>query len=106
MKRVRRSLSAVWEFIVGDDWRTAIGVVLALALTALIANAGISAWWVMPVAILGLLALSVRRAARSATEEGGPKRKPGRMRGRVRMADDFDELPEEVARALGTVDVE
>jgi uncharacterized membrane protein len=54
---------AVWEFIVGDDWRTAIGVALALALTAFAAESGVAAWWVMPVAVLGLLALSTRRAA-------------------------------------------
>ncbi len=61
MTRVRRSLLAVWEFVVGDDWRTAIGVVLALALTALVAAAGVSAWWVMPLAVLGLLGLSICR---------------------------------------------
>jgi hypothetical protein len=65
--RVQRFLLAVWEFVVGDDWRTAIGVALALALTALIASAGISAWWVMPLAVLGLLAHSVRRSARGPT---------------------------------------
>ncbi len=64
MIRVRGFLLAVWEFVVGDDWRTAIGVALALALTALLATAGISAWWVMPLAVLGLLALSIRRALR------------------------------------------
>jgi hypothetical protein len=62
MTRVRAFLLAIWEFIVGDDWRTAIGVALAIALTALIASAGIAAWWVMPPAVLGLLALSVRRS--------------------------------------------
>ena len=66
MTRARTFGLAVWEFVVGDDWRTAIGVVLALAATALIAGAGVSAWWVMPVAVLGLLALSVRRAARAS----------------------------------------
>jgi hypothetical protein len=70
MTRVRAFLAAVWEFIVGDDWRTAIGVALAIALTALIASAGISAWWVMPLAVLGLLALSIRRAARGASRGG------------------------------------
>ena len=64
MTRVRGLLLAVWDFVVGDDWRTAIGVALALALTALVAALGISAWWVMPLAVLGLLALSIRRAAR------------------------------------------
>jgi len=64
MTRVRGFLLAVWEFVVGDDWRTAIGVALALALTALVAAVGVSAWWVMPPAVFGLLALSIRRAAR------------------------------------------
>ncbi len=54
-------LAGVWEFVVGDDWRTAAGVVVALAATALLASAGVAAWWVMPLAVLGLLALSLRR---------------------------------------------
>jgi hypothetical protein len=64
MTLVHTSLRVVWEFVVGDDWRTAIGVVLALALTALVASVGISAWWVMPLAVILLLALSIRRAPR------------------------------------------
>lgn len=62
-------LRAVWEFIVGDDWRTALGVVVALGVTALLARAGSSAWWVMPLAVLGLLALSIWRALRGARPE-------------------------------------
>jgi hypothetical protein len=64
MRRLRRVLESVWDFIVGDDWVTALGVVAALGATALIADATAPAWWVMPVAVLGLLALSLRRAAR------------------------------------------
>jgi hypothetical protein len=63
-------LAGVWDFVVGDDWRTALGVAVALALTAVLVEAGVSAWWVMPVAVLALLGLSVRRAARSATRRG------------------------------------
>jgi antitoxin (DNA-binding transcriptional repressor) of toxin-antitoxin stability system len=37
-------------------------------------------------------------------EQAGSKRKPGRMRGRVRVPDDFDEWPEDVAKALGLAD--
>ena len=59
-----RAVRAVWEFIVGDDPVTAAGVVVALGATALIASAGAPAWWVMPVAVLALLALSLRRAVR------------------------------------------
>jgi hypothetical protein len=61
---MRAALLAIWEFVVGDDWRIAIGVALALVLTALVASAGVSAWWVMPVAVIGLLALSIKRAVR------------------------------------------
>jgi hypothetical protein len=70
MSRVRGFFLGVWDFIVGDDWRIALGVVLALALTAAIAEASIAAWWVMPLAVLGLLALSIRRAARGAGRSG------------------------------------
>jgi hypothetical protein len=62
VSRLTSLLEGVWEFVVGDDWRTAAGVVLALALTAILAGAGVAAWWVMPLAVLALLALSLRRA--------------------------------------------
>ncbi len=64
MSGLLRALRGVWEFIVGDDWLTAAGVVAALAITALVAGAGIAAWWVMPVAVAALLTLSLRRATR------------------------------------------
>ena len=64
MSRVLSVLCGVWEFIVGDDWLTAAWVVAALAITALVAGAGIPAWWVMPVAVAALLILSLRRATR------------------------------------------
>jgi hypothetical protein len=54
----------VWDFVVGDDPLTALGVVVALGATALIAGAGAAAWWVMPLAAVALLGLSLRRAAR------------------------------------------
>jgi hypothetical protein len=55
---------AVWEFVVGDDWLTAAGVVAVLGVTALIAGAGAAAWWIAPVTVPLLLAWSVGRAAR------------------------------------------
>jgi prevent-host-death family protein len=36
--------------------------------------------------------------------EGGVRRVPGRMRGRISMREDFDEWPSDVARALGIFD--
>lgn len=64
MSQVRAAILAVWDFIVGDDWRAALGVALALGLTAILAALGASAWWVMPVAVPLLLLLSLRRAVR------------------------------------------
>jgi hypothetical protein len=51
-----------WNFIVGDDWRVAAGVALALALTALLTYEGVNAWWLLPPAVALILALSLRRA--------------------------------------------
>jgi hypothetical protein len=67
MPRVQTMLVGVWEFVVGDDWRTALGAALAVALTALLAWAGVAAWWVLPVAVLAILGSSVRRSARELT---------------------------------------
>ena len=54
-----------WSFIVGDDWRAASGAAVALALTAILTQEGVNAWWLLPVGIAVVLALSLRRAARS-----------------------------------------
>ena len=67
MMRLERFLLGAWEFIVGDDWRTALGVVVALGATALLAAAGVAAWWVMPPAVFLLLWLSLRRVAQRGT---------------------------------------
>jgi hypothetical protein len=53
-----------WNFVIGDDWRAAVGAALAIAATAALAAAGIAAWWLLPVATLLVLYLSLRRAAR------------------------------------------
>jgi hypothetical protein len=59
-----RSFGAFWyDFLIGDDWTVAIGVVIALAVTYAISTA-VSAWWVLPLAVIALLALSLRRLAR------------------------------------------
>jgi hypothetical protein len=46
-----------WNFIVGDDWFLAAGVVVALVLTA-----SLDAWWLLPPAVAIVLAVSLRRA--------------------------------------------
>jgi len=58
-----------YDFVVGDDWLIAVGVVAAIAATALIADRGVAAWWVMPLAVVALLAGSLRRASRKTSEQ-------------------------------------
>jgi hypothetical protein len=61
--RIRGAALGIWDFVVGDDWISAAGVVVGIGATALVASAGVSAWWVLPVAVVAILALSLRRAA-------------------------------------------
>ena len=48
-----------WNFIVGDDWRVAAGVAVALGLTALLTHTGINAWWLLPAGVALVLAGSL-----------------------------------------------
>ena len=61
-----RAFGAFWyDFVVGDDWRVAIGVVVALALTYVLSVAtSAPVWWVLPVAVLVLLPASLLRVIR------------------------------------------
>ena len=52
----------IWEFVVGDDWRAAFGIVATLAATAALAGLDLPAWWLSPVATLAILRRSVKRA--------------------------------------------
>ena len=63
MRRLRAFGAFVYDFVVGDDWRVAAGVAVALGVTAVAAEAGLTAWWIMPVATVALLAASLWRAA-------------------------------------------
>ncbi len=64
MNALKRIALGIWDFVVGDDWRVALGVVVAIGVTALIATTTIVAWWVLPIAVIALLTDSIRRAAR------------------------------------------
>jgi hypothetical protein len=53
-----------WNFIVGDDWRVALGIAVSLTATWLIVYGGGNPWWLLPVAIVLVLAASLWRATR------------------------------------------
>lgn len=59
---------AFWyDFIIGDDWTVAAGVVIALVVTGLLVLGGFTVWWLMPLVVLLLLGASVQRVMREAT---------------------------------------
>jgi hypothetical protein len=55
-----------YDFIVGDDWTVAAGVLAALAVTSLLVHHGVAIWWLMPVAVGLMLFASLRRAVKNA----------------------------------------
>ncbi len=66
MTRISGFFAFWYDFIVGDDWRVAVGVIAALAATFGLSATTIPAWWVLPVAVVILLPLSLWRVARRA----------------------------------------
>lgn len=55
-----------YDFIIGDDWRVALGVVLTLGLTYWLSHStSLPTWWLLPVVVVVLLPVSIRRATRS-----------------------------------------
>ena len=66
MNAVKSFLHFVWEFVVGDDPAIAAGVVLTLALTAIVAGTSVPAWWIVPVGVVANLGIALWRAARAS----------------------------------------
>jgi hypothetical protein len=58
-----KSFVAFWkDFLIGDDWTIAAGVVATLAVTAVLVHAAIIPWLWPPLAVAAVLTSSVRRA--------------------------------------------
>ncbi len=51
-----------YRFIVGDDWTIAASVVVTLAVIAALMRAHVAAWWLLPVVVIAVLGVSLRRA--------------------------------------------
>lgn len=62
--RIIASLRFCYDFVVGDDWRVALGVAAALALTYGVSTTSIPAWWIVPAAVAILLPASLWREIR------------------------------------------
>jgi len=60
-----RAFGAFWyDFVVGDDWRVAVGVALALLATFAVSQSTAVTWWIVPLAVVLLLPYSLWRASR------------------------------------------
>ena len=66
MGRLRAFLTFWYHFVVGDDWRVAVTVAVALAATIVINQlVGTAPWWIVVVAVVLVLPASIYRAIRS-----------------------------------------
>jgi hypothetical protein len=72
VRRLRQFGRFWYDFLVGDDWKAAVGVAVALGVTALLADGVLNAWWLLPLAVAAILAVSVRREA-VARRAGAPE---------------------------------
>jgi hypothetical protein len=54
----------LYHFIVGDDWTMAVAVFVGLVLSAILNANHILAWWLIPVIVVLMLGVSLRRASR------------------------------------------
>ncbi|HVP74759.1 MAG TPA: hypothetical protein VMS63_01965 [Gaiellaceae bacterium] len=66
MNRVRAFGLFWWDFVVGDDWVAAAGIVVAIGITAILAAEKVAAWWFLPTAVAVVLAASLYREARNS----------------------------------------
>jgi hypothetical protein len=75
MRRIR-AFGAFWyDFVIGDDWRIAVAVVVALAVTYVVADAtSAPVWWLLPAAVAVMLPVSLVRAVRPRRSNRSPKR--------------------------------
>jgi hypothetical protein len=64
MSRLKSLGQFLWDFVIGDDWRIAAAVAVALVLTLVLADNGIAAWWLLPVVVAAVLGSSVWAVAR------------------------------------------
>jgi hypothetical protein len=64
---IRAAGLGVYDFVVGDDWLLAIGAIVGLGLTALLAQAtSVAAWWAAPLVVIVVLVASTLMAGRKA----------------------------------------
>lgn len=54
-----------YHFIIGDDWTVAAAVAVGLIISAALVARGVNAWWLLPLLVVAMLGVSVRRARKT-----------------------------------------
>ncbi len=64
-----KAFAAFWyDFVIGDDWQVAAGVIIALTVIYLLAHHGHpGVWWLIPLALVVLLPTSIFKATRRSS---------------------------------------
>jgi hypothetical protein len=63
--KLLRGFGRFWyDFIVGDDWRLAIGAVVAITAVYVAAHNDLNVWWLLPLAVAAFLSVSLAHATR------------------------------------------
>jgi hypothetical protein len=68
MKQLRAFGAFLYDFVIGDDWRIALAVVVGLAATWALSRHTTDSWWVVLVAVGLILPLSLWREVRRARQ--------------------------------------
>jgi hypothetical protein len=67
LRRALRGFGAFWyDFVVGDDWRVAAGVVVGLLVTYGVSQTSLPAWWILPAGVVIFLGASLWHVSRPA----------------------------------------
>jgi uncharacterized membrane protein HdeD (DUF308 family) len=53
-----------YDFLIGDDWRLAVGVVATISGVFVATHHAVNAWWLLPLAVALLLVVSVTHEMR------------------------------------------
>jgi hypothetical protein len=77
-RALRQFFSFWYGFVVGDDPAIALGVVVALGVTALLSRGDIGSWWLLPVVTGIVLTASLVREVRVARRKRPRRGRSGR----------------------------
>lgn len=71
---MRRAARAAIDFVIGDDVWVAVGVAGAIMLTGAITRLAIDPWWLLPLAVPAIVAVSLLRTTRPSVKPGEAER--------------------------------